>query len=1117
MAEVAWSADQLAEVVGNPSPTDEQRRIIEAPPRPLLVVAGAGSGKTETMASRVVWLVANGFVDPDQVLGLTFTRKAATQLAERIGRRLRRLRQEGLWTPAPEADGAEVLGGTPTVSTYHSYAGRLVGEHALRIGYEPQSRLLTEAAAWQLAAEAVERFDGPLELLRTPSLPNGPAFSTIVGAVVDLAGEMAEHLLEPERVEQFLDDFEQRVGSLPGGAGRAVRDVRTLRAVLQARRSILPLVSAYSQLKRERDSLDFADQMALAAHLAQRCPDIGGVERQRFGAVLLDEFQDTSEAQLVLLSELFAPSAQDTCVTAVGDPNQSIYGWRGASATTLRRFPEVFRGSGAAASVLPLSTSWRNDQVILAVANTTSAPLRHRAGAGVPQLQARPGAGVGRVLAARLLTIEDEAAHVAEWVDRHWRGAAIEQALRPDGKALSAAVLCRKRSQFPAVVDALKQRNLPVEVVGLGGLLTTPEIIDIVALLQVVQDPTRGDHLMRLLTGPLVRLGPADLDGLGEWARKLTRKGAVVATAGPAVRDQAPDSADEVGIVEALEILPSPSWTGRQGERISAEGLRRLAGLADLIGRLRELTGLPLADLVGAAERALGLDIEVLARPEYDPTTARAHLDAFADVADTFSTSAERPTLGGFLSWLDAAKEQERGLDKGYIESSDAAVQVLTVHAAKGLEWDIVAVPGLVEGSFPALQSSTSTWRDGRWAVPEPADKGWTSGLDGVPYDLRGDRDGLPHLPWRSVPDLTALDAALKSFVAAGGQHSVAEERRLGYVAFTRARRELLLTAPIWAEATTPRVTSRFLTELVDPVVGEPSAVTVSHWEPMPEPVIDPFTKVVNPRTVEPMSASWPGDQMARRREVLSDAVLAVHAARDPGTAVSDGEPDGMLDREVTLLLAERAAAEAVRRDGVTDVFVKPHLSASNVVALAADPDAFAIELRRPIPSAPALAARRGTAFHAWIEQHFARAAIVDVLELPGSADDDPGDDGDLPAMKALFLASEWAERTPEAIEVAVETVVDGIAIRGRIDAVFCRPDGGFTVVDWKTGARPTGRGALTRAMQLGAYRLAFARLRGVPPSRVDAAFYYAATGETVWPQVPDETSLRSVLSRIGA
>src|SRR4029079_5114844 len=368
------SARTIASALGNPPPTAEQRAVIEAPMRPLLVVAGAGSGKTETMASRVVWLVANDYVEPDQVLGLTFTRKAATELAERIARRLRRLRHVGIWIPAQEQDGAEVLGGTPTVSTYHSYAGRLVREHALRLGVEPESRLLSEAAAWQFAAEVVERHDGPMD-----DVPF--AASRIINAVVELDGEMAEHLLVPSDLAAVVDEFEARVCGLPKGASRAralpkvVADAMT---ALKARRQVLPLVDGYLDLKRSRDALDFADQMALAATLSQRFPDIGSMERQRFRAVLLDEFQDTSEAQLVLLRQLFVAAGESVPVTAVGDPNQSIYGWRGASATTLTRFPREFADAAGNADVRPLSTSWRNDDAILSAANITSAPLRRR-------------------------------------------------------------------------------------------------------------------------------------------------------------------------------------------------------------------------------------------------------------------------------------------------------------------------------------------------------------------------------------------------------------------------------------------------------------------------------------------------------------------------------------------------------------------------------------------------------------------------------------------------------------------------------------------------------------------------------------------------------------------
>lgn len=1123
------SARHIAHALGNPPPTGEQLRIIEAAPeRPLLVVAGAGSGKTETMASRVVWLVANGHVDPDQVLGLTFTRKAATELAERIGRRLRRLAVTGLWTPrALDGDGAEALGGIPVVSTYHSYAGRLVREHALRLGVEPESRLLSEAAAWQYAAEVVSRYDGPMDDVVS-------AESTVIQAVVSLAGEMAEHLLGPEDLVDYIDDFEARVSALPRGASKAKSlPIRDVLAALQNRRGILPMVRRYLDLKRERDALDFSDQMALAARLARGFPDVGRMERQRFRAVLLDEFQDTSEAQLVLLRALFAGGGDAVPVTAVGDPNQSIYGWRGASATTLTRFPDEFRGGEGPADVLQLSTSWRNDTRILDVANATSAPLRSGL---VAALQARPDAGLGAVEAGRFETVEDEARNIADWVAERW--------WNPSGSRThsSAAVLCRKRSQFPMIVESLRGRGLPVEVVGLGGLLQTPEVSDLVSLLWVVQDPSRGDRLMRLLTGPLCRLGAADLDGLATWARHqqaLPRGGQTLALPGlepvehaefedegsassdgsaadesglvvhpghDVARDQAPESSDRASIVEALDDLPQPQWRGPQGQRISETGLERLRALSHIIRILRHLTGLPLAELTGEAERALGLDIEVLARPEHTMTTARAHLDAFADVAATFSVSADRPTLSGFLAWLDAAVEQERGLDAPTIESSVDAVQVLTVHAAKGLEWDCVAVPGLVDASFPAREGgAASTWKDGEWVVSAGRDKGWCVGADGVPYDLRGDADGLPVFHWHTAADWEDIRADFEAFAVTGGRHQVAEERRLAYVAFTRARSALLLTAPVWADAATPKVTSPFLVELVaDSGLG----ITTREWAPMPQKVGE--GNPPNPRLTEPHMMAWPHDPMAQRRVELARAVDRVSDALRGGMVTS--RLDAATADDLSLLLAERAG---VRRRGDILVQVPRHLSASAVVQLAADPDRFAMSLRRPMPSEPALAARRGTAFHAWVEEHYARAAMVDVFDLPGSADEDAPQDEDLPRMKELFLASEWADRIPEAIEIAIETMLDGFALRGRIDAVFARDDGGYTVVDWKTGAEPDGRKARTRALQLAAYALAYARLRGLPRSKVDGAFYYAQSGVTVHPRLPREKDLIALLSDI--
>jgi DNA helicase-2/ATP-dependent DNA helicase PcrA len=1125
-----YSAIDIARALEQPEPTLEQQEVIEAGPAPLLVVAGAGSGKTETMAARVVWLVANGIVEPDQVLGLTFTRKAAAELAARITGRLRTLGRTGLWTPpVDDGTGAEVLGGTPTVSTYHAYAGRLVREHALRLGIEPEYRVLTEAGAWQLAAEAVERYDGPMDEV-------GKAGSTIIDAVMSLAGELAEHLRTPEDLISHLDSVIEHLEGLPDGAGRgSLVPVRELVTILRERRAVAPIVARFVALKRARDSLDFADQMALAARLATTVPAVGEIERQRFRAVLLDEFQDTSEAQLSLLHALFHRGSDPVALTAVGDPNQSIYGWRGASATTLARFPHEFADDTGPARVLPLSTSWRNDEAILAAANITSHPLRT---AHVRPLTARPGAGQGAVTVARLDSLEQEAAHAAAWIAARWRS--------PSGRRTgrTAAVLCRRRAHFPVVIDALRAQGLPIEVVGLGGLLMTPEVSDLVAGLWVVQDPSRGDQLMRLLTGPVARLGPADINALWGWARELQRRpwrpghppahqdelplregedaerpepdDALPPPAGgdaptPDREDLAPDSADEATLVEALDELPPPGWVATDGARLSPAAYDRLVALSAVVRTLRRLTALPLVDLVGEAERALGLDLEVLSRPEHTGSTARVHLDAFGDAAARFAATADRPKLSGFLAWLEAARSQERGLELGHVETDHDAVQVLTVHAAKGLEWDVVAVPALVESVFPSHSSSSVGRVDDEWVLRgRPTDKGWLTGLDGVPYELRGDRDGLPVLDWRGAPDRKALGADIATFAEDGGDHAVAEERRLAYVAFTRARSDLLVSTHFWSSRKTINVESRFLAELRE---GLGDQVATSTWAVSPEPVLDAKGALVpppNPFLAEPVSGTWPNDPMARRRLLLAEGVDRVLELLrdDPGPAPS-GDPR---HDDLRLLLAEQSAR---RSRGPAVVEVPRHLSASAVVSLARDAEAFALHLRRPMPGPPALSARRGTAFHAWIEEHFSRATMVDLFDLPGSADDDAAHEEDLDRMKELFLASEWAGRIPEEIELAIETVIDGIAVRGRIDAVFPQDDGGWTVVDWKTGVPPTGREAQVRAIQLAAYTVAFARLRDVPPDSVDGAFYYAAHGVTVRPDLPQEAHLATLLATL--
>jgi DNA helicase-2/ATP-dependent DNA helicase PcrA len=1044
----------------------EQLRVIGAPPdEPLLVVAGAGSGKTELMALRVVWLVANAYVRADQVLGLTFTRKAAGELAHRVRLYLSRARRL--------VGHDEQLSGEPTVATYHSFAARVVREHGMRAGFEPTVRLLTEAACWQIADIVVRSHDSP----GMRAFPLGQATAT--AAVLALAGELAEHLREPDDIERFTLGLSARIEGLSAGA--PYRGVKDVLARQQGRLALLPLVREYGQRKHDIEAMDFGDQLARAAVVAREHSEVGEAERDRFRVVLLDEYQDTSQAQAELLRALFGDGHP---VIAVGDPCQSIYGWRGASAGTLERFPRYFpRTGGDPADHRSLSVSWRNAPQILTVANAISDALREDPNAGVPVLPLRAATGyrpryAGPIVrCAYAMSYVDEAAWVADQVDAAWRSWADDHGGTP-----TTAVLVRARSQIAALERALRERGLPVEVVGLGGLLDTPEVRDVVSTLQVLADPAAGASLLRLLTGARWRIGPRDVVALYRRAatqaaarRQANDPGDQLALPGLGPADE-PDLGgerlDDASLVEALDDLGGT-------EAYSMEGHRRLSLFRDELRDLRGRLDQSLPDLVADVAQTIGLDVEVAARPNGSAGLARAHLDALGDVAARFAEESEGGTLSAFLAYLQAAEEEERGLTPGDVEVVDGAVQILTVHAAKGLEWDVVAVAGLAADAFPAQ--------------PKASDH-WLKGVGVLPFPLRGDASGLPELRLAAATDAKGVQTAVTEFDQAWREHQEREERRLAYVAVTRPRHLLLCSGFRWGDGLTkPREASVFLQEIAD--VCRQGAGAVEVWVP---PVAPDET---NPTLAEEVSARWPEDPVADRRTAVEEGAAMVRAARPAKgrkSIVDTSRPEAAAwATEAELLLAER---DRQARGATVDVVLPEHLSVSQLVALRRDPQRLARRLRRPLPEAPDVYARRGTAFHLWLERRFGGEALLDLEDLPGAGDEHAAPDSELEALQQAFLASPWADRNPYRVEVPFATVVAGVVVRGRMDAVFAGAGGHYDVIDWKTGQKPTGADATAAAVQLAAYRIAWAELAGVPVEQVTAGFHYVRDGQTVRP-----------------
>jgi DNA helicase-2/ATP-dependent DNA helicase PcrA len=1076
---------ELAVALGVPAPTPEQADVIAADPgEPILVVAGAGSGKTETMAARVVWLVANGHVTPDGVLGLTFTRKAAQQLAARVRARLRRLAGSAVLDRLDPSGArrAAVLAGEATVLTYHAYAGRLVAEHALRLPADPGARLLTETGAWQFAHRVTSGWDADLDL-------DGKVPYTVTGWVLGLAGQLAEHLREPEELGEATQALLTALTTAaPGPRQRDAlhSELKPVVARQQARLALLPLETRYLELKRREGVLDFGDQMSVAARLAREHPEVGAAERARFGAVLLDEYQDTGHAQRILLRSLFGvllSGETAMAVTAVGDPCQSIYGWRGACAANLPRFTTDFpRPDGSPAGTRGLRTSFRNPLEVLAVANAVSGELR---GGAVPvgELRGRDGAGPGEVRCALLPDVRTEVEWVAGAVAERWQAGVAAQGVPP-----TAAVLVRRRADLARLAAALRSRGLPVEVVGLGGLLDTPEVRDLVSVLRLLVDPLAGSAAMRLLTGARWRIGAADLAALWRRAQELAldrrppgRGGAAAEEVLAALPAELPgEHAEQAGLVDALDSPGEPV-------HYSESGYQRLRALGGELRALRRRIAQPLTDLVADAERTLLLDTESLARPSPE---GRSQLDAFADVVADFTATNPLAGLPALLDYLATAEDAEDGLQPGEVEVAPDRVQVLTVHAAKGLEWAVVAVPHLVGGVFPAAKKSGS----------------WLRTVTELPVSLRGDRADLPDLSLPAGADQKELADALAAHEAAFDARRLIEERRLLYVALTRAEHTLLISGHHWDETcATPRAPSDFLREIRDVLAG-PGTGVIEQWAP------DPADGTPNPLDTTPRRAHWPTDPLGARRPGVAEGARMVRAALvsdNPGQSTECHSREW--DREIDVLLAERDARRARQR-----VILPAHLSVSQLVELAADPSALAEKLRRPLPYPPNPMARRGTAFHAWLERRFSSTRLIDLDELPGAADAGAAPDAELAALQEAFLASEWAARSPHEVEVPFETVVDGIGLRGRMDAVFADADGGWTVVDWKTGAMPDPEVLPAVSVQLAAYRLAWAALAGVPPERVRAAFHYVRHGRTLRPvDLLDSEGLRDLLRAI--
>lgn len=1044
---------QLCDALGIPF-SDQQLRAATAPLEPGVIMAGAGTGKTTVMAARVVWLVGTQQVQPEEVLGLTFTRKAAGELATRVRSALQRA---GLVDDARlEAAGEELI------MTYDAFAGRLVGEFGALIGRDVTPTMITGAARHRLVEEVVTR--------TTADIPNlsGYQIPSLMQRVLDLDAAIQANLVTADDLVEFCITASEGFGDAPLFRGNPYADVQEARRRLAERVELIHLVREYQAMKSARGLMEFSDQLRMSVELVRAVPSVVQQVRASWRVVLLDEYQDTSAAQAELLYRLFGEGHP---VTAVGDPCQAIYGWRGAAANNITGFADRFRSADdSPAALFDLTVNRRSQCAILDLANDLAEPLAADpfVADSVNTLVAPPGTGPGRVETAALTTWHDEMSWVADRIlaaHPHHGGSEVEQ-------WSDVAVLCRRNGEIGPLFAHLRDRQIPVEIVGLSGLLSVPEVSEVVAVLRIVADDLANPETLQALSGRWA-IGPRDLHLLARRAAHLAGEG--------------DDLPDPVGLEEELlAVLHQHRLQGSLFEATldpgplpySTTARERFAEFAAEIQYLRARAQRPVAEVVRDVIDTIGIEVEVRTRGYRGDASGDEQLAAFVDAVGEYADVDPQADLAGLLSYLRAEQEFGVGLDRAVPSEADS-VKLMTIHRAKGLEWDLVILPALNERTFPSDRVTDN----------------WTRRAEVLPADLRGDADGIPQVRQRTHEGLASYADELKQ------QHRRSEDR-LAYVAATRARHCLVASRHRWR----PGAKRPLAASVYFEVMQRHTEMAGHHRD-----LID-ATAVENPASGQAAGTPWPAPVDEIWRAAQRRTVRLMHEPTD--------DPLGPDDETVAQHWHDRVTDQLRRwRDSrqprsSREVDLPTSMSTTALLTARRAPEDFAADLVRPMPRQPRSQTARGIRFHEWVEDFYRSDVLFAAAEEVSSADE-AWDDEDLAALVTSFRQGCFAGRQPYAIEEALTLSLDvagqAQVIRGRVDAVFVEPDGSWLLVDWKT--QPGGQ---ADPLQLACYRLAWARQQHVDPTQVHCGFYYVRQDRLVMvDDLPGEEGIVALLEAL--
>ena len=688
----------------------EQKTAVTHGDGPLMIVAGAGTGKTTVITRRIAWLIDQGKARPDEILALTFTEKAATEMEERVDRLL----------PIGYID--------LSISTFHAFCEKVLRAHGMHIGLPQDFKIATEVDSWLLMRRNLDRFQ--LDYFRPRGNP-----TKFLRTMLHHFSRAKDEGITPEEYGVWVEDF---VAAKGGGAPEtfaAMSDEDKLD--IQKWQELAKAYAAYEQLLVEKSMLDFGSLMAYVLRLFTERPNVLKEYRERFKYIVVDEFQDTNSVQYRLVKLLAEPRRN---ITVVGDDDQAIYKFRGAALANILSFRKDFSD----ATKVVLTSNYRSGKAILDGAYRLiqqNNPHRLESTEGLSKALKSHKEDEGFVKHVHCASLDDE----VELTIRE-----IADLQKRDNVAWSDfCILVRANDAAEPFLEALERNGIPYRFVALSGLYTQPIILDCLAYLRFARLAFDSPAAYRILSHPQLGISEADLSELMLYVKRK----------GMALVDAMQRSTEAIGV--------------------SLEGRGRMLEILTTVGKIRQQAKrLPITELFVHVLKTTGLLGDVSRLPEIEQQEVFRHLEGFLARLKRFSNANEDKSLGAFLDEFDAEREAgEAGALKDDDEEGPDVVNVMTIHGAKGLEFRYVFVVNLIEQRFPSVTRSE--------ALPLP-------------------------------PGLVKTEADLDDHVA--------EERRLFYVAMTRAKQGLYLFSAEDYGGSRKRKVSRFVTELG----FSPTAVSVS-------------------------------------------------------------------------------------------------------------------------------------------------------------------------------------------------------------------------------------------------------------------------------------------------